>query len=265
MVQHITEPTRYRSGNIPTCDDLLFTNYENSVSNISYNAPLGRSDHVSISCDIHVNLEPVKNNKVYYNYNKANYNSMKKMFEKDWDELLYNKSVQEATDVLENIYNEAVDKYVPKTKRSNNDKKKPIWMNGTAYRSVKRKYSTWTRFLRTKQDATFDEYKIKRNKSCGETRKARKYYEKKIAAECRKNPKSVWRYMKSTNKVSTGIPNLKKQDGSFTKSDEEIAEALNQQYFSQFTNENTSNIPNIPHKQLRVCTPSLLLKKSLKS
>ena len=77
----------------------------------------------------------------------------------------------------------------------------------------------------------------------------------KIAKECRKNPKAVWKYMKSTNKVQSNIPNLKKPDGSFTTTDQEIAETLNQQYFSSFTVEDTTNIPNIPRKQLN--TPEL--------
>ena len=67
-----------------------------------------------------------------------------------------------------------------------------------------------------------------------------------IAKECRKNPKSVWRYMKSTNKMSSGIPNLKKQDGSTTTSDKETAEVLNDQYYKQFTKEDTTNLPNTP-------------------
>ena len=60
---------------------------------------------------------------------------------------------------------------------------------------------------------------------------------------------------KSTNKVQSGIPNLKKPDGSLTTSDHEIAETLNQQYFSSFTDEDTTNIPDIPAKPLN--TPAL--------
>ena len=37
LVQHITKPTRYREGNTPTCDDLLFSSFENNISNIGYN------------------------------------------------------------------------------------------------------------------------------------------------------------------------------------------------------------------------------------
>ena len=117
-------------------------------------------------------------------------------------------------------------------------------MNKSTYRSVKRKYSSWVRYLRTKQEETYSTFTTRRNQANNEVRKARKQYEKSIAKECRKNPKSVWRYMKSTNKMSSGIPNLKKQDGSLTTSDQETAEVLNDQYYKQFTKEDTTNLPN---------------------
>ena len=56
--------------------------------------------------------------------------------------------------------------------------------------------------------------------------------------------------MKSTNKVSSGIPNLKKQDGSLKTTDQEASEVLNEQYYKQFTKGDTSNLPDIPPKHL---------------
>ena len=254
LYQHITEPTRYREGNRPTCDDLLFSTYENNVSNITYDAPLGRSDHLTITCTLNTNLKPNVNNKVNYNYNKGDYTKMKKMLEKDWDTLLNNKSVQEATDIIEQIYKKAVDECIPKSTSQSDERRKPIWMNTTAFRKVKRKYSGWIRFLNTKQGETYQEYVTKRNESSHETRRARRNFEKNLAKECRKNPKAAWRYMKSSNKVSNGIPNLKKQDGSLTSTDAETAEVLNQQYFKVFTKD-TTTIPDIPSKPL--ITPEL--------
>ena len=61
--------------------------------------------------------------------------------------------------------------------------------------------------------------------------------------------------MKSTNRVSSTVPNLEKPDGNFTTSDAEIADTLNHQYYSVFTKEITSNIPYFPDKELK--TPKL--------
>ena len=46
-----------------------------------------------------------------------------------------------------------------------------------------------------------------------------------------------------------------RKDGSFTSTDAEAADTLNQQYYNAFTKEDTTNIPNIPPKQL--ITPEL--------
>ena len=86
MHQHITEPTRYREGNRPTCDDLLFSSYENNVSDLKYEAPMGRSDHVTITCTVNTNLKSTAVPKTTYNYNKADFQKMKTLLiDKDWD------------------------------------------------------------------------------------------------------------------------------------------------------------------------------------
>jgi hypothetical protein len=49
--QHILEPTRGRLGQNANLLDLVFSNEENMVTNIVYQSPLGKSDHVSLSFD----------------------------------------------------------------------------------------------------------------------------------------------------------------------------------------------------------------------
>ena len=250
MFQHVTEPTRYREGNRPTLDDLLFTSFENNITNLVHDAPLGKSDHVTLTCQLNTDLKPVVLKKVSYNYNKADYQKMKTMLNRDWESILSNKDTQEISDILAEAYDKAVDECIPKFKQRNSDIKKPLWMNQNAFRKVKRKYSSWCRYLNTKQSQTYKEYITKRNESTKENKKARKEFETKLAKECRTNQKAVWHYMKTMNRVASRVPKLKKPDGTFTSSDTEIANALNQQYSSVFTKEDTSNMPNIPLKPL---------------
>ena len=162
MYQHITEPTRYREGNRPTLDDLLFSSYANNISELMYEAPLGNSDHVSITCCLNTDLKPGSFKKATNNYNKADYSKMKTMLAKDWDTLLNNKTVQEVSDIIQEAYNSAVEDCIPKYKQQKSDSK-PIWMTGSAYRKMKRKYSSWIRYLNTKQSQTYKEYIAKRN------------------------------------------------------------------------------------------------------
>ena len=48
LTQHIDEPTRWRGTDNPSLIDLVFTNEENMVNDIDYQAPLGKSDHAVI-------------------------------------------------------------------------------------------------------------------------------------------------------------------------------------------------------------------------
>ena len=255
MYQHVTEPTRYREGNQPTCDDLLFSTHESNITDLSLEAPLGRSDHVTITCNINTDLKAIPTKKIAYNFNKADYSKMKTMLDKDWEDILRDKSVQESSDIIEEAYNKAVEECVPKYNQQGNDTCKPIWMNGQAFRKVKRKYSSFIRFLNTKQGQTYEDYKRKRNESTNENNKARKEFERKLGKECRTNPKATWRYMKVMNRISAKLAKLKKPDGTFTTSDKDIADTLNEQYHNAFTKENTTNLPNIPMKNL--ITPEL--------
>jgi len=45
LFQHVTEFTRYRENQKPSILDYVFTYDENSISNILYAPPLGKSDH----------------------------------------------------------------------------------------------------------------------------------------------------------------------------------------------------------------------------
>ena len=48
LVQHVTDATRFREGQEPSKLDLIFTNDEYMIDNLTYLAPLGNSDHVGL-------------------------------------------------------------------------------------------------------------------------------------------------------------------------------------------------------------------------
>ena len=59
--QHVTEPTRYREGQRPTCDDLLFSTSEQDISDIEYSAPIGLSDHLTITFKLNTQFKTTHN------------------------------------------------------------------------------------------------------------------------------------------------------------------------------------------------------------
>ena len=73
--QYVTQPTRVRSGNEPSVLDLIFTNEEDMISDMSYLPSLSKSDHLSISfCfNCYTATEFETGNQVKCNYHKGNY------------------------------------------------------------------------------------------------------------------------------------------------------------------------------------------------
>ena len=69
LIQHVTEHTRARGGNVPSCLDLIISESEESVRDIRYLNPLGNSDHCVLIwkylIDFEFNTDTIKR-KCYY-------------------------------------------------------------------------------------------------------------------------------------------------------------------------------------------------------
>ena len=144
-------PTRYREQQIPTVDDLIFTSDENTVTTIGYGPHLGKSDHISLTTELQMTQNSTQRKHTIYSYDKADYNKMGEMLNVDWETELTNLSTQDAMDKLENILAKAVEECVPhRTVKGNGASSKPIWMTREALRTVRKKHSSWIRYLNTK-------------------------------------------------------------------------------------------------------------------
>ena len=118
MYQHISEPTRYREGQRPTIDDLIFSSDINNVSKIKHLSPLGKSDHEALTCEVQINPPLTQNEKVSYCYDRGDYNQMREMLNIDWNSALEGLDVQESMNKVEALYKEAVERCVPKRQQS---------------------------------------------------------------------------------------------------------------------------------------------------
>ena len=251
MHQHIFEPTRYRDGNRPTIDDLVFSSEINSISKICHQSSLGKSDHEAITCKIQIKPLTTNTSKTSYSYDQGNYEQMRQMLNIDWDAALRSLTAQDSMDKLESLYNEAVEQCVPKKKYSTTRKPKPLWLTRSAIRKCRRKHSSWVRYLNTKSGEDYMQYITERNAANKEVRQSRRNFEAKLAKECKSNAKGVWNYVKKQRKCGNAMPDLKREDGTYTSNDEEAADTLSEQYLKTFTKEDTTNIPDIESKPLQ--------------
>jgi len=81
LTQHVSKPARARGDDEPHTLDLVLSN-EQFIENITILAPIGKSDHSLLS-----NLETDVKKMLKYNYNKGDYDGMRKSFQIGWKEL----------------------------------------------------------------------------------------------------------------------------------------------------------------------------------
>ena len=60
-------------GNSPSLLDLIFTNEDNLIDQMSYGAPIGKSDHVSVTFNYTTRIEEEQSDVIKLNYWKGNY------------------------------------------------------------------------------------------------------------------------------------------------------------------------------------------------
>ena len=124
LCQYIQEPTRARGNNTPNLLDLIFTNEKNTVNNIKYQSPLGKSDHSVLTFKF--NCYTILKNYVRTNlyFSKAYYESIKKELKDiDWETMLKYKNINEQWLYFKDVTKNLIDKYVPSRKITQGQKK----------------------------------------------------------------------------------------------------------------------------------------------
>ena len=135
--------------------------------------------------------------------------------------------------------------YIPLVKCSSTSKDKPPWFTFEVKKSVKKKYKLFKRFLESEDNADYLVYVRFRNEVSKMIRKSKMSHERKIAHDCKRNPKAFWKYVNSFRKCKEGISTLERGDGSTATEDGDKASILNDFFSSVLTTEDMSNIPNI--------------------
>ena len=252
--QHILEPTRARGDATPSILDLIISNEEGMVSDVLIQNPIGKSDHSTISFTFHGHTKSNSTN-LKRDYNKADYESMKAMLDINWEELLENKCVEEQWTLLSSKIDEAIKKYVPIKKVSNNfSSKGNVPVSHKLKKLIRRKEKLWKKFRITGDRPAHEDYKKVRNQVRRLSRKAVKLKEKDIAMSAKENPKKFWSYVKSKSKTKTSIADLYTDESktTLTDSDEAKANVLGNFFSSVFTIEPEDLLPELNLKNIPV-------------
>ena len=240
LTQHVSKPTIFRPGQPPSILDLLLTNEEGMVNNLSYMPGLGHSDHIVLQFSLSCYTEQPAPTAPSPNYNKGNYNLLRRLLQEvDWSRL-HDMNVHQAYNFFKGALHEAVEKSVPQTRPK---PRKNVYITREAMKLKRKKTVLWNMYVRTGDSVDYAQYCSCRNKLRSLTRRLRKEFEQHISRELKSNPKAFWRYANSRLKTKPGIEHLDDGSGHLCTDDQAKATLLNRFFSSVFTDEDLATVP----------------------
>ena len=254
MEQLVNFHTRVRGEDTPSLLDLIITNDYECIQNIADKPPLGKSDHSVLHFNIK-SVKPVPRKKHIFSYDKGNYDLMRQDCDKiNWSELMEGKSLDNKYEILCEQLKQLEKKHVPMISiELGKSKKKNGLVNAEVRKMIKKKNTTWKKYVKLHTEETRCDYSKARNKLRKETRKAIKDYERDIAKQAKSNPKKFWGYVNSKRKSPVGIADLTDSQGNVCRSDYSKANALKEWFESVYIEENTPS-PKVEEKTLNHVT-----------
>ena len=257
--QNIDEPTRRRGNDEPSLIDLVFTDEDMHVSDVTHHAPLGKSDHSVITFKFNCYLDYSKP-KEQYVYQNADYDAMiNNLAETGWEEEYIksggDKTIEDLWCSLKLKLLDLRNQFVPKITTSG----KPSWsekgtfpVNKQLQDAIRQKLIQHRGWMSKKgcidADVARLSYTRIRNKVNTMIRQTKRKFEKDVALKSKSNPKAFWSHIRRRLKTKTGVAPLleNNNDKCSTKfSDSDKANILQKQFSRAFTREPEGDIPSL--------------------
>ena len=262
IFQHIRRSTRYR-GQQNSCLDLVFTNEENMVNEVTELPPLGKSDHICQQWSLIVCETLFKNtNTLKHNYKKANWAEIKKDIARfQFDP---NDSPGVMNEKLVTLINESKAKNIPYCNPRVSKHRLP-WMKGASLKQQrKRKWQSWKKFKKSELPRDYDEYKYERNRLNDMIRTKKIEYERRLVTDMKDNPNLYHGHCRRSLKTKQGVSNVINEAGALTETEGEAATALNSYFHSVFTcEEGTATAPAFPSRTEECLTDAVFDAKMI--
>ena len=255
----------------PSILDLVLSNNDDAIEEVSLDAPIGSSDHSVLHVRYRC-IPVIEPDKTIFMYEKANYDKMKELLNIDWDVTFSEcaDDVNEQWKIFSTLYSEAEKSCVPRKIIKSGSKRFSVPLDKKALAKKRKKYRLWKRYLDSQDGQVYVEYRRCCNQLRRLTRKATMLCEKKIASKSKSNPKLFYKYVNSKTKMSSKIPDLYLTDNKdkdlMTCSDQEKANEFAKFFSSVQTREPPGTWappvrPDIKEKIILEITEETLLKK----
>jgi hypothetical protein len=210
LLQHQKLPTWYREGQRANVLDLVFTNRDDMINDVTTTAGISKSDHctliISINCAYDTSTKPAR-----FNFKKTDFTILNQELEaENWNAKLANLSVNEAWLKIKERLHAAVEKSTPKSNPQASGQRGKSWMDMGTLASVRKKHQLFRKWRQTRDSADYQAYIRARNQARKLCRTAQRKQEENVAKEAKRNPKAFWAFVKSKTKTRSGVADLKK-------------------------------------------------------
>ena len=239
LTQFVLEPTLGKNQL-----DLVLSDDPGSIFHVEVGAPLGCSDknnyHATLRWKFFVKDKQVSQiNPVRHDFKRGDYVELANYLRNiSWSNDLESLSVDEAYDKILCHYNLATRNFIPTRQFSRKENPTPKWFSQEINAATKEKYSAFAR-LRAASSSIKNLLKPAYNKSARKVKKliaeAIKNYEMSIISKCKSNPKLLYCHINRQKKCKIQIRALEDLTGKLTSNGVEMANILNQQFFSVFS------------------------------
>ena len=234
--QHVTECTRFRDNQIPSCLDWIITDDASILEELSCSEPLGKSDHVCISWQLAFTNGVVAAEQKH-NYWKADYLAIRSLLHDiDWQKHFHGKSVDDMWTYFKNVVEECVRRHVPVYVKSGSKNKSP-WMTHETKRLISKRKKAWKIYADNRTSALFARYKIARNAVVQSIRRDKGRYQKNLVRQMKKSPKRFYSYVRSKQGNPVTVTRVHDADGSLSSDDKDTARILCDQFQRVFVND----------------------------
>ena len=265
FTQHVKNPTRYREGNVSSVLDLIFTNEEDMVNDITFLPGLGKSDHLLLDFSLDCYTEervPTKNSEKL-NFFKGDYaNINNQLLLIDWQQELDGLNLLQSWDRFAEKSVNLITNNIPVSKSTPEGKKSNPFITRSCLEAIKQKRTRWLKYKYFKTDSTFNKYKAARNTVTNKLRAARYSFEKNLASKIKTDNKLFWNYVRSKTRTKSVVSKLVMPNGNLTSTDQETANTLNEYFSTVFEVEPDGPLPPFENRPFRYQTDNIVVTEN---
>ncbi|KAJ3640527.1 hypothetical protein Zmor_003820 [Zophobas morio] len=222
LVQLVTEPTRFRSGQTPSLLDLVLTNQSNLVGDVQVSSPMGKSDHAVLEFNV---------------------------------QILVKKEPKHMKKKITKIDIPRIKHYLGNNCDWSVNPKKP-WIKRELMKAIKIKKRLWQKFKATKLESDYREHRKFSNKLSFDLKKAKTQYENSLIG---KGNKAIYKYARQKMSSKVSMPLIRRPDGSLSESNLETANLLADYFESVYVTEPPGVLPIINTPRLTECLENVIL------